>query len=369
MVLGLLVGFPAPAGAAELVTEFPSVAVQPGATSTFPIEVRSSVVERVGLSVEGVPEDWRAVLRGGGHEVSAAYTGPDDPATVQLEVDVPANASAGVKQLTVVAEAPSGDDRLLVELRVDAQAAEAFSLSTEFPHLQGGPSDTFTFDVQLENNSASAATFNLTAAAPEGWSAEASPTTEQRASTVTVESGSTATIRVEADPPDSVAADSYPLVVRAQGAGRTLEAELTAEIVGTAQLSLNTVSQRLNASGGAGEATEIRLLVTNDGGAPLQGVSFTATPPSDWEVTFEPEQIDMVPPGESTEVTALVRPTGDAVAGDYVVSLRANGGSSSDTVDIRFTVETSNAWGFAGVGLIVVAVGALVWTFRRFGRR
>jgi uncharacterized membrane protein len=374
-LIGFLVGLaafvvPVPrAAAAELVTDYPSVVVQPGQTSTFPIEVRARSVERVGLAVTGVPEGWRAVLRGGGQQVGAVYTDPAAPTTVQLEVDVPPGAPPGPHRVVVRADAPSGDDELALDLVVSEQAAAAFELRSEFDQLQGSPSDTFTFDLELENRSAAPATFNLTAAAPEGWSAKARPTAEQQASTVTVDAGKTEQLQVEVDPPDNVAADTYPIRVQAASAQQSLEKDLKVQIVGTAELTLGTANERLDVSGGAGDATEVRLVVRNEGSAPLTDVSFDATPPTDWEVSFEPEQVDVVEPGGSVAVKAVIEPTGDAVAGDYVVTLTANGASASDSVDIRFAVEASTAWGVAGVAVIAVAIGVLFWLFRRFGRR
>jgi uncharacterized membrane protein len=62
-------------------------------------------------------------------------------------------------------------------------------------------------------------------------------------------------------------------------------------------------------------------------------------------------------------------PSGNAVAGDYVVTLTASGEGVEETLDIRVTVETSPLWGLVGLGLIALTLGAMVWVFRRYGRR
>ena len=60
---------------------------------------------------------------------------------------------------------------------------------------------------------------------------------------------------------------------------------------------------------------------------------------------------------------------GEAIAGDYSVTLNADGQNVKDSVDLRFAVKTTAWWGVGGVGIIAAAVAGLLWTFRRFGRR
>jgi uncharacterized membrane protein len=62
-------------------------------------------------------------------------------------------------------------------------------------------------------------------------------------------------------------------------------------------------------------------------------------------------------------------PSGDAIAGDYVVSFTATNDQANASQDIRVTVETSLLWGLVGVVLIVAVLGGLYWVFRTYGRR
>ena len=74
-------------------------------------------------------------------------------------------------------------------------------------------------------------------------------------------------------------------------------------------------------------------------------------------------------PDEMVEATAIITPSGDAVAGDYMVTLTAEQDGQQSSTDIRFTVETSRWWGLAGI-LLIVAVGVGLWyVFRVYGRR
>lgn len=357
------------AAAFELSTDYPGVAVGPGETTTFALDVTSDRRERVDLSVVEAPPGWGTTLRGGGFEVSTVFTDPASPPAVELEVRVPADATPGGYRVVVQGSTAGQSQALVVNLNVAEDVAGAFELTSEFSTLRGQASDTYSFSLTLRNSSARAATFGLTATGPEGWTVDARPSASAQATTVTVEAGSTATVTVTADPPESVTADSYSIVVEAAGEGRSLQAELTAEVVGSFTMSLTTADERLNARGSAGGTSSVALVVSNDGSAPLDGVTFSATPPSGWEVTFEPATIDRLPPGERATVTARIRPSGGAVAGDYDVTLTASSAGTTENVAIRFAVETSGLFGFFGIAVIVLAVAGLLWVFRRYGRR
>jgi uncharacterized membrane protein len=68
-------------------------------------------------------------------------------------------------------------------------------------------------------------------------------------------------------------------------------------------------------------------------------------------------------------VNALVTPGAKAIAGDYVVTLRASGEGFSESASYRVTVMTSTLWGITGVGVIGAALLVLMGAVGRFGRR
>jgi uncharacterized membrane protein len=64
-----------------------------------------------------------------------------------------------------------------------------------------------------------------------------------------------------------------------------------------------------------------------------------------------------------------ITPSEKAIAGDYMVTIRANGDGASDSADFRVTVTTSTIWGVAGLGIIAAAVLVLALAVARYGRR
>lgn len=358
-----------PAAAFELTTDYPTISVAPGDDVDVDLDISSTTTERVALAIVDAPGGWATRLTGGGFEIGAVFTDPDTPPPVTLEVTVPPDAPGGRQPVVVRGESGGQIRDLLLEFDVAPDAPGAFEMTTEFDQLLGGGSDTFRFDFEVDNRSTRPAEFRLGAIGPADWIVNARPTAEQQAAVLRVEPGATGTFQVEADPPDGAAAGTYPIRVVAEGAGTSLEAEVQVEIEGSVDLSFTTATERLNAEGVAGDVTEISLVVSNAGTAPLQDLAFSATPPSGWEVEFSPESVDVLPPGETATITARVRPDGDAVAGDYALTLRASGGGQNEAIDVRFSVNTSGWWGLLGVAIIVGAVGALLLVYRRFGRR
>lgn len=355
--------------AVSLRTPYPSVAVEAGQTASFELTVEAPAGERVDLAVTEVPDGWIATLRGGGFVIDGVTVDPDDPADVRLEVEVPPAAAEGNYQVVVTAQGPSGSDELRLDLRVAEAVAGGATLTAEFPSLRGPSDATYPFSLTLANETPEEITFSLQAEGPEAWQIDVRPSGQRQAATATVPPGETTTINVDVDPVDDTQAGTYPVLVRAVGGGQTAEAELEVEITGNFSMVLRTPDERLNATVRLGGSSQVALQIINDGTAPLVGVELSSTPPSGWDVTFDPPLVEQIPPGELADVTAIISPSGEAVAGDYAVNMRASVPEASDQVELRTTVETSPLWGFVGLLLIVAALIGLGWVFRRYGRR
>jgi uncharacterized membrane protein len=136
-------------------------------------------------------------------------------------------------------------------------------------------------------------------------------------------------------------------------------------------MTLSTPNDLLSASGSAGGATTQVFEIANTGTAPLTEVTLTATPPTGWDVTFDPASVTSIDPQQTGTVTATITPSSEAVAGDYVVSFSAGAaeGGADASAQIRFTVETSPIWALVGIGIIVLILGGLFYVFRTYGRR
>ncbi|HEX5397125.1 MAG TPA: NEW3 domain-containing protein, partial [Candidatus Limnocylindria bacterium] len=285
------------------------------------------------------------------------------------DVAVPDDATEGDQTITVVASGGGTTARLALDLHVAAQAGGTVGLKADFPALQGTSDQSFDFTLQLSNDTPQPLTFSLQASGPTGWQVSAHPTSQATAASVTVDAGANEGVTVTAKPPPDVATGDYPIALQAVSGDHTAQAQLGVHITGRVEMQLTTPDQRLNTNANAGEAKGLAVSVVNSGTSPLTGVALSGTGPTDWKITFTPATLDSVDPQQAAAATANITPSADAIAGDYVVTLTAKTQDTTETLDIRVTVETSPVWGVVGVLLILVALGGLAWVFRRYGRR
>ncbi|MCZ7664303.1 MAG: NEW3 domain-containing protein [Thermoleophilia bacterium] len=368
--LGLAGPWVASAGALTLTTPYPVMAVQPGQTATLAVNVANPDVARVDLSIAEAPEGWVVSLRGAGKEVSAIYADPQSPPALELRVDVPTDAAKGDYKVVVRATGAGAQLDLPLTLRVTQEASGGTSLQTDFTTLRGPSDAAFRFSIDLQNAAPDERTYNIAGQGPEGWKVSLLPAgAERETPSLTVQGDGSQRLNLEVTPAADTPAGSYPVTVTATGGGEKAGLDLTIEVTGTYDLVLTTPDERLNADIKGGGSTRVPLVVQNNGTGPLQGVSFSATPPTDWKVAFDPQTIDVLDAGEEATVTAVFTPAGNAIAGDYAVSLSARADQAMANTDLRVTVTTSTWWGIVGVVLIAVALGGLLLVFRRWGHR
>ncbi|MBA3877124.1 MAG: hypothetical protein C0498_09345 [Anaerolinea sp.] len=370
----LTLGIAAPAALAAsdtltITTPYPAVVVAPGAKVTFNVSVSTPTPQRVALALTGAPATWKASLFGGGYVVDAVQTDGTDPASVRLDVTVPATAT-GTTRMLLRGTAGATSVDLPLEIRVEANVTGAVTLVTDFPSLRGPSSQTFNFNLTLRNDTAEDLTFAVNAQGPAGWTIQANLTGQSQAASAVIKAGSTSGVTVSAEPPAGAAAGTYDIQVVAVAGERNISGALQVEITGSYNLSVSTPDGRLNGRGAAGSASPLTITVTNSGTAAITNVKLTASAPTGWDVTFGQATIPSLDPNKPVTVNAQVKPSGDAIAGDYNITITAAGDqSTSDSVDIRYTVETSLLWGVIGGALIIAVAAGIWWVFQRYGRR
>ena len=369
LFLGGLVPSVGAADTLDVTTPYPSIAVAPGSSASFDLTVTSGTAGTVSLVVLGAPTGWKATIHGGGFVVQGVTAAPGKPGTARLDVEVPGDTTATVGNLRV--EAKLGRTVVLpITVLVNADVAGDITLTTTSPTLTGASDTTFSFPLTLTNGTAQDQTVSATAKGPTGWTVETKLSDAQAASTI-VKAGSSTTITVTATPPVDAPAGHTDIEVAATAGTKTIPGKLGIDITGTFKMTLSTPGDLLSAHGSAGSALRQTLEVRNGGTGDLTGVTVTATPPSGWTVTFDPAdgKVDVPSGTKAGTVTAIITPSADAVAGDYVVSFSASNDQARSSQDIRFTVETSPIWALVGIGVIVLILGGLFYVFRTYGRR
>ena len=354
-------------------TAYPEIGVQPGESVSLTLTLKSYGLPPgvVRLSVPEVPAGWQAVLTGGGRLVRAVYLNPDQEASLTLRLPPPKEVKAGTYRFLVRAEGLGQTASLPITLMVGQGLPKRLSLEAELPVLKGPPTSSFRYRVTLRNESDQDLLVSLEYQAPQGFQVTFTPAfSSQQVTSLPVKAGESRDLDVEVSLPEDTPAGAYGVTLRAVAGDARADLALTLEVTGRPEVRLSTKEGRLSGSVTAGRENAVKLVVKNEGSAPAKNLSFSAFEPSGWEVKFEPERLEVLEPGKEAEVTARIKPSSKAVAGDYMVTLRVSGDEGvSESLDYRATVVTSTLWGLVGVALVAVAVLVLGFAVNRFGRR
>ena len=377
LLAGLMFGLASPVFAQEgisgltLSTSYPSMVVGIGETVTLNMEVESAVAQTVGLSVNGLPNGWTSEFRGGGRIIASIYTENGNSARVELRVTTPATMRAGTYEFTVVAQGQNERTEFPIEFNVKDKAPARLSFETDFPTIRGGSESAFNFSVNVKNEGDDDLSVSFTSDAPREFVVTFKSAGKDITNLPTdIKAGSSVKIDIAATPLTALAVGTYPFTLTAQSDTVTASTQLTAEVVGQPQLTLTTPDGRLSGKATINKQNQIKLVLRNTGNSPAAGVKLSVSAPSGWEVNLNPETVVEVPANQEIEVIADVKPADNAIAGDYVVTFRAQPNqSASKSVEFRITVQTSTLWGAVGIGLIAVAVAIVGMAVTRFGRR
>jgi uncharacterized membrane protein len=355
-----------------LMTDYPAVTIRPGTTSNIPLRLQNYGLapDRYQLSVTGVPSGWTATILGGGQPVAAAMPAPDKDVSLQLRLDVPANSKLDGQTLTVRAEGQGNQASLPIQVALAKELPAKLSVKAQLPSLRGSPKSNFEYTLSIKNDSGRDVTASFEAQAPENFETsftEAYGT--QELSSIPIPAGQSKDIKLKVRPPSTIDAGHFPVSVTVKAEDATAKTELALDVVGQPRLQVAGRDGLLSARAVAAKQTSIPVVVTNTGSAPAENVKLSASSPSGWKVTFNPESIDRLVPGKDTEVQALVTPSDKSLAGDYMVSVNANSRGESASSQFRITVNTSTVWGMVGAGVIGVALLLMLGAVARFGRR
>ena len=352
-------------------TSYPSMVVGIGETVAINITIQSPVSQVVNLDMANLPQDWVAEFRGDGRVIQSAYVASNSPSTVELRVTPPVTVKPGTYNFNVVAKAGSETSQFPLEFMVKEKAPARLSFASDYPTERGGSDAAFNYNVTLKNDGDDDLSVSLTADVPKDMSVSFKSLGKDITNLpFDVKANSSEDIQVAAQPLTALAVGSYPISITAQSDTANAQLQLTAEVVGQADLSLTTPDGRLSGTAYLNRANPVKLVLRNDGNAPAEGVKITASAPAGWTVTLNPESVVEVPANNQVEVNADVKPADNAISGDYIVTFNAlPNDSPSKSSDFRITVQTSTLWGIVGIALIAVAVAIVGMAVTRFGRR
>ncbi len=372
MVQSALAQTPTPeAPAFTLSTTYPAQTIGLAEDVTLSLRLRSTYpAQVVRLELREVPQGWTATFRGGGRIVQSVFVDPTTTASVDLRLEPPKGVQPGTYRFLVVARGDGVQSELPIELTVREKVPAKLSMETsDLLTIKGAPTTTFRWNLTLKNDGDEDLSVNLSANLPTGFQVTFRYS-GQEVSNLPVEANRSKSVSAEVKAFIEPQAGTYPITFRAEAGNLSASLNVNAEVTGQPSLSITTADGRLSGKATIGQETALKLTVKNTGTAAARAVEFSSSEPSGWTVTFDPKKVDEIAAGQQVEVTAKLRPADKALAGDYIVTLRARpDGGANVSADFRITVTTSTLWGVAGVALIAVAVLAVGLVVARFGRR
>jgi uncharacterized membrane protein len=363
---------PPPVKGMFLLTDYPSMTVRPGSTTTVNLRLRNYALppERFAFTVSGAPQGWTVTLLGGGQPASAAMVATNDSTTLQLRLDVPDNAAMGTQNLTVTAKGGSSELTLPISVTLAKDLPAKLSVKAQLPSIRGTAKSNFEFQMDVKNDSGRNLVVAFGAQAPQNF--EATFTEQygsQELNSIPIEAGQSKTVKLKVRPPSTANASRYPVTVKTTAEDASAETTVALEITGQPRLSLSGRDGVLSGRAEAGKEASIPLVVTNTGSAPADEIELSSSAPSGWKIEFDPKTIDRIAQNQNKEVQVRVTPPEKAIAGDYAPTFSVASRGENASTQFRVAVGTSTMWGLIGLGIVGLALLIMLAAVARFGRR
>jgi uncharacterized membrane protein len=365
-----------PARGIAVYTDYSGIAIATGENvqMELTLENKGKADENIDVALAGVAKGWKAALRGVRYQVTGMYVPAGKTKTLSLNLEPEKGVGPGQYAFRFDAKTADGKFTSTHTLNVNVQGRKVgvdnIQINAAYPVLRGQTDSKFEFSLDVLNKSEMERSFNLAAIGPEGWEINFKPAYEpKQISTLRVKEGQSQTIAVEVTPKPDAGAGEFPIIVRISARDSSAEAKLTVVLTGTYRLDAGTPNGILSLEAYPGKTVSFSLFVKNSGSAPNRNVAFSSFKPENWEVSFKPEKIDVLSPGEMKQVEVTIKPGQQTLVGDYSVGVMTAGEKAEKTVEMRVTVKASSAWGWMGIGLILLVIAALGLLFMKMGRR
>jgi uncharacterized membrane protein len=368
-----------PERAISMAVEYPGVEISKDDDVSLDIifHNKGRTDENVEVWIAEKPKGWQARIKTYRFTVTGVHVPSDNDKSLTFEANPEEGIKPGEYQFRVNARTVDGKFRMSQKIGVKVSADEGKSkeprgvkLTTSYPVLRGPSDATFEFSLEVDSKLEEDAVFDLLAQGPQGWDINFKPAYESKyISSLRIKSKQSTSVAVEVKPTMGAAAGEYPINVRVNSGDAKAEADLTVILTGTYGLEVGTPSGLLSLEARGGRPANMSFYVKNTGSAANQDIKFMTFKPENWKVEFNPEKIDVIEAGDLKQVEVTITPYEDALVGDYSVGVNVQGEKASKSIEFRTTVKASAAWGWIGIGIIVVVIGGLFGLFRWLGRR
>jgi len=350
----------------ELYTPNTKISIPPGESVSYNIDVvnKSQVTKKCNISITDIPKTWNYFLKSGAYNIQQISILPGEKKTLSLKIEIPLKVNKGNYYFNVNA----GGATLKLIINVSKQGSYETEFTSEQANMEGHSKSTFSFKTNLKNRTGEKQLYSLKSKTPRGWRVTFKPDYKQ-ATSVEIEPNKTKIITIDITPPQNISAGIYKIPVTAMTNFTSADLELEVVVTGTYEMEMNTPSGLVSTRITAGSEKKTELIITNTGSALLSDVKLNASKPSGWEVTFEPKEVTSIESGKQANIVATIKAAKKAIAGDYVTNINATTPEVSSKLTFRVSVKTPMIWGWVGILIIFIAIGSIIYLFRKYGRR
>jgi uncharacterized membrane protein len=356
--------------------EYPGVVINQGDDASVDLIVtnKGRRDETISFTITTSPKGWETRIKTYSFGITGIFVPEDEEKTVQFSAKPDKGTKPGKYTFKVSARSTDGkltaSPTLSVTLIEKEKEKGEIELTTSYPVLRGPSDAKFEFSLDVKNKIDKEALFNLTATAPKGWQTNFKPPYEDKyISSLRLKDNESKSLNVEVTPDRFTTAGEYRIPVKIAAGEAKAEAELTVIITGTYTIETGTATGLLSLTTEKGKPGAVSVYIKNTGSAPATNIEFLSIKPENWTVEFEPEKIPTIEPGDLKQIELSITPAAEALVGDYAVGVNIKGEKSSDDLEFRVTVKASAAWGWIGIGIIILVILGLFALFVTFGRR
>jgi len=333
--------------------------------------------ENVNVWIAEKPEEWKAKIKTYRYAITGIHVPSGEDKTVTFEAEPDESVPPGKHDFLIKAQTPDSEFQMSQKVSVEILEQESkeddskdLKLTTSYPVIRGPSDATFEFSVEVDSKLEEDAVFDLFAQGPKGWDVNFKPAYEDKyISSLRLKANENKSVDVEVKPSVGAQAGEHPVNIRVSSGNAKAEANLTVILTGTYELEVGTPSGLLSLDAKQGKPANMSFYIKNTGSATNSDIKFLSFKPENWKVAFSPEKIDGIEPGDLKQVEMTITPYEDALVGDYSVSVNVEGEKATKNLEFRTTVKASAAWGWVGIGIIVLVIAGLFGIFRWLGRR
>ncbi len=369
-----------PAREISVAPEYTGIIVQKGDDLNLDLNVKNGgrQDENIELSIPSIPKGWKAKIKTYSFDVTGVHVESDSSRSLTFEAEPEKDAEIGIGTYSFVIQGKTADGKLTSSSRLVVTVKEkekekkskGLNIVTSYPVLQGPTDAKFEFSLEVESKIDKDTILNLAVQGPEKWDINFKPAYEEKyISSLRIKANQSTTMAVEVKPYALAQPGQYPITVKISSEKAKAEVELMVVLTGTYKLEAGTPDGLLSLEAYQGKEANLSFYVKNSGSATQNNVRFMSFKPENWKVEFKPEKLDTLSPDDLKQIEVNITPAEQALVGDYSVNLAVDGEKATKNLELRVTVKASTAWGWVGIGIIVLVIAGLVILFVRMGRR